>query len=124
MLPLHVNIVDVRDVAEAHVRALEGGQPEGRYLVVGGHVWFRDIAKILEREFPDRKWPKRQVPYSLALLAALFHPKITVSWARAHLRKKSLFDATPAERELDMKWRPIEQSITETVQPILDNDWI
>tara|TARA_B100000949_G_C14039172_1_gene348748 strand:+ start:127 stop:486 length:360 start_codon:yes stop_codon:yes gene_type:complete len=119
-----VNIVDVRDVAEAHVRALEGGQPEGRYLVVGGHAWFRDIAKILGGEFPDRKWPKRQVPYSLALLAALFHPKITVSWARAHLRKKSLFDATPAERELDMKWRPIEQSITETVQPILDNDWI
>ena len=124
LLPLHVNIVDVRDVAEAHVRALKGGQPGGRYLVVGGHAWFRDIAKILGGEFPDRKWPKRQVPYSIALLAALFHPKITVSWARAHLRKKSLFDATPAERELDMKWRPIEQSITETVQPILDNDWI
>ena len=124
LLPLHVNIVDVRDVAEAHVRALKGGQPGGRYLVVGGHAWFRDIAKILGGKFPDRKWPKRQVPYSIALLAALFHPKITVSWARAHLRKKSLFDATPAERELDMKWRPIEQSITETVQPILDNDWI
>ncbi|PXF20690.1 MAG: hypothetical protein CXX71_05345 [Methanobacteriota archaeon] len=124
LLPLHVNIVDVRDVAEAHVRALTGGQPGGRYLVVGGHAWFRDIAKVLEDEFPDRKWPRRLIPYRLALLAALFHPKITVSWAKAHLRKQSFFDASPAERELGMEWRPIEQSIIDTVRPILENDWI
>ncbi len=124
LLPLHVNIVDVRDVAEAHVRALEGGVPDGRYLVVGGHAWFRDISETLEGEFPERKWPKRQIPYSLALLAALFHPKITVSWAKAHLRKQSFFDASPAERELGMGWRPIEQSIIDTVHPILENDWV
>ncbi len=124
VIPLHVNVVDVRDVAEAHVRALTGGQPGGRYLVVGGHAWMRDIAKILEDEFPDRKWPRRQIPYSLALLASLFHPKITVSWARAHLRKQSFFDASPAERELGMEWRPIEESIIDTVHPILENDWI
>ena len=28
-LPMQINIVDVRDVAEAHVRALRGGRKKG-----------------------------------------------------------------------------------------------
>ena len=33
-LPMQINIVDVRDVAEAHVRALSEGEDMGRYLTV------------------------------------------------------------------------------------------
>ena len=40
VVPMHISIVDVRDVAEAHVRALTQGREAGRYLVVSGQMWF------------------------------------------------------------------------------------
>jgi len=40
LIPIQINIVDVRDVAEAHVRALTMGQNAGRYLTVSGDMQF------------------------------------------------------------------------------------
>lgn len=122
-LPMQISIVDVRDVAEAHVRALTGGQPEGRYLVVAGDMMMSEIAKALKKAHPERKWITGTAPYWLSLIAAFFHPKISVSWARRHLKNKLFWDASPAERELDMKWRDPLDSILDTVPPILENGW-
>ena len=122
-LPMQINIVDVRDVAEAHVRALRGGQDEGRYLTVSGEMMMNDIAKALKVAHPERRWATREAPYWLSLVAAFFHPKIDVSWAKRHLRRKLYWDASPAERDLDMEWRNPIESILETTPPILENGW-
>ena len=53
MLP-HLNfpIVDVRDVATAHIRAMTAPQAAGeRHLVHAGNIWMEDMAKILANEF-------------------------------------------------------------------------
>lgn len=123
-LPSHINVVDVRDVAEAHVRALAGGENKGRYLVIGGNLWMKDIADILREAYPHRKWPKGVLPYWVCLIIAVFHPKLTLKWARNHLRKTSTFDATPAENELGMTFRPLTESIIDSVPPMLDNNWV
>ncbi len=123
-LPVHINIVDVRDVAEAHVRALDGGVDGGRYLVVGGDMWMSDVADVLRRNYPQRKWPRGTLPYTICLLAALFHPKMSVKWARAHLRHHCTFDATPAKDEMGMSFRGPEQAIIDSIPPILDNGWV
>lgn len=124
VVPMHISIVDVRDVAEAHVRALTKGDNAGRYLVVSGQMWFRDIAKSLKKANPSIRIPTRQLPYSLSLLVSIFHPKISLSWARTHLGKRLFWDASPAERDLEMKWRDPEESLLDTVPPILENGWI
>jgi len=122
-LPMQINIVDVRDVAEAHVRALRGGKDEGRYLTVSGEMMMSDIAKALKIAHPERKWITWEAPYWLALVASFFHPKIDVSWAKRHLRKKLYWDSSPAERDLDMQWRAPLQTILDTTPPILENGW-
>ncbi len=124
VIPMHVSIVDVRDVAEAHVRALTMGEDSGRYLVVSGQMWFRDIARALKAEHPDLRVPTRQIPYSLSLIVSLFHPRISLSWARAHLNKRLFWDATPAERDLGMEWRPPEEAVLGSVPPVIENGWI
>ncbi len=124
VVPMHISIVDVRDVAEAHVRALTKGDNAGRYLVVSGQMWFKDIAKSLKKANPDLRIPTRQLPYSLSLLVSLFHPKISVAWARTHLGKRLFWDASPAERDLGMEWRDPEVSLLETVPAILENEWL
>ena len=122
-LPMQINIVDVRDVAEAHVRALRGGEDMGRYLTVSGEMMMNDIAKSLKVAHPERRWATWEAPYWLAIVVSVFHPKIDVSWARRHLRKKLYWDATPAEDELGMTWRVPLQSILDTTPPILENGW-
>jgi len=123
-MPIHINIVDVRDVAEAHVRALAEGEDGGRYLVVGGDLWMKDVADILRDAYPKRKWAKGVLPYSLCLVAAFFHPKISVKWAKTHLRHHCTYDATPAMNDLKMKFRPLQEAIIESVPPMLENKWV
>ena len=69
----------------------------GRYLTVSGEMMMNDIAKSLKVAHPERKWATWEAPYWLAIIASFFHPKIDVSWARRHLRKKLYWDASPAE---------------------------
>lgn len=45
---------DVRDVAEAHLRAFEREQP-GRYFITSGNFEYRDVCKVLRDVLPDRR---------------------------------------------------------------------
>ena len=90
---------------------------------VSGEMMMNDIAKALKVAHPERRWATREAPYWLSLVAAFFHPKIDVSWAKRHLRRKLYWDASPAERDLDMEWRNPIESILETTPPILENGW-
>lgn len=48
----HMPICDVRDVAIAHVKALEGNEHVGkRYMIVSECRWMKDIATLIQKEF-------------------------------------------------------------------------
>ncbi|RTL42186.1 MAG: NAD-dependent epimerase/dehydratase family protein [Burkholderiales bacterium] len=68
-------IVDVRDVAELHWRALTApGMAGERFIADAGFLWLREIAAILRAELGDaaRKVPTRMLPdWSVRLLARL-----------------------------------------------------
>ena len=123
VIPMHISIVDVRDVAEAHVRALTRGEDAGRYLVVSGQMWWKDIARAISAENPSLKVPTRQIPYSLSLIVSILHPRVSLSWARMHLGKRLFWDASPAQRDLGMEWKDPRDSVLDTIPPILENGW-
>jgi dihydroflavonol-4-reductase len=123
VIPMHMSIVDVRDVAEAHVRAMTEGEQAGRYLVVSGQMWWREVASTINTAHPDLPVPTRQIPYLLSLVVSIFHPKVSLSWALTHLGKRLFWDATPAENDLGMKWLSPEQSLLDTIPTILENNW-
>ena len=123
VIPMHISIVDVRDVAEAHVRALTMGEDAGRYLVVSGQMWWKEIARAIKAENPTLRVPTRQIPYSLSLIVSMFHPRVSLSWARMHLGKRLFWDSSPAQRDLGMSWRKPRDSVLDTIPPILENGW-
>ena len=124
LLPMQVNIVDVRDVAEAHVRALTMGEDGGRYLTVSGDMQFKDISLELRKAHPQFKTPTLTLPYPAALVMSLLHKRLSVSWARQHLRRRLYWDARPAERELGMSWRSPRDSLLDSIPPVLENEWL
>jgi dihydroflavonol-4-reductase len=56
-LPMQFSVVDVRDVADAHIRAFESKHASGRYLVTGTNV--RDLMTALKEIEPDMVLPER-----------------------------------------------------------------
>ncbi|WP_054811162.1 NAD-dependent epimerase/dehydratase family protein [Nocardia arizonensis] len=72
-----LEIVDVRDLADLHIRALESPSAAGqRFLGTGEFVWTRDIARALRRDLPDRGISTRPAPDFLVRLAAGRDPRL------------------------------------------------
>lgn len=57
------DIVDVRSVADLHIRAMESSKAAGeRFIASEGFLWFKEVAEILRQRYPDKKIPKRILP--------------------------------------------------------------
>lgn len=71
-------IIDVRDCAAIHVRAMTSGDAAGRRLIAGGDtLWFKDIAKILKENAPGNdNLPTGEVPNAILRIAALFDDSV------------------------------------------------
>ena len=65
-----LNAVAVRDVAMAHVLALERGQPGERYLAGGVNLSLAELFALIA-DVAGRPAPSREMPYAVALAAAL-----------------------------------------------------
>lgn len=74
---LHQGIVDVRDVAAAHIAAMERPEAAGeRCIVASETLWFAEAGAILREAYPDRKLPKGELPTWLVKLMARSNPNL------------------------------------------------
>ena len=70
-------VVDVRDVAEMHLRALETPEVAGlRILAVAGNMTMPDMAAELKRAYPNRRIATRIAPRFVLNILALFDAQI------------------------------------------------
>ncbi len=78
MLPLIGFVcVDVRDVAEMHLRAALRPETAGkRYLAAAGSMTMPDMGLVLKTAYPMRRIPTRVAPLFLLKLLALFDPEV------------------------------------------------
>ena len=77
MPPLGFPIVDVRDVAEMHLRALQRPATEGRrYLASSGSMAFVDMGRTLKAAYPTRRIPTREAPKAVVRFLSLFDASI------------------------------------------------
>lgn len=113
-------VVDVRDVALAHVRALEREDAQGRHLLDCRSAWFIELADEIRKAHPNSKAPTRQMPDALMYVAALFDKRLTWAFLRNNLSIVRKLDNTRSRERLGIDYRPIDQTIRDTVQSILD----
>jgi len=113
--------VDVRDVAIAHLLAMELPQAAGnRYICAGEHIWVQDIAKILAAEFNPRGYriPTGRLPYWLMWIIACFDKAVNL--ALTFVGRKELVSAAKAQRELGWTMRPIRETILDTGRTMIE----
>ena len=118
---LYFGVVDVRDVADLHVRAMIHPAANGeRFLAVGGEFMsVFDIARVLKRRMGPAasKVPSRHLPDFVVRLAALFNP--VVRETLPELGKVKNGSNEKARRVLGWTPRSTEDAIVATVQSLL-----
>ncbi len=114
-------IVDVRDVASAHIKAGYSPKASGRHIIVSGEVTLLDIANILRKHFgEDYPFPRKQVPKSLFWLMA---PRRGYSrkYATRNAGIQIKFDNSYSKADLGISYIPLEKTVKDHFQQIIDD---
>jgi nucleoside-diphosphate-sugar epimerase len=118
---LNFGLVDVRDVADLHLRAMTSPAAKGeRFIAVsGGIMSMLDIATVLRARLGDaaRKVPTRQLPNWLVRVVALFDR--TVRPMVPLLDNTRHATSAKAERMLGWKPRSREDAIVATAESLI-----
>ncbi|MFV0590924.1 MAG: NAD-dependent epimerase/dehydratase family protein [Draconibacterium sp.] len=123
---LGMGLVDVRDVAEAHFRA--GFKPEaaGRYIISGYNTWFLDMAKTLQPKYGAKyPVPKKEMPkWLIWLMGPMINKAATRKYISRNMGLPFVADNSKSITQLDMKYCPMEDSLNEMFQQMIDSKLI
>jgi dihydroflavonol-4-reductase len=114
-------IVDVRDVAELHVRAMEAPDAGGRrFLASAGSLSFIEAAKILRAALPARagRIPRFELPDWVVRLYALFDADVRSNLDSLGVIKR--FDAHEAEELLGHPFTPAADAVLATARSLVE----
>lgn len=115
------SVVDVRDTADAHIRAMTNPAAGGQRFITGGKFfWLKDLVSILARSFPDHasRLPRGEVPDEIVRAMAQSDPD-----ARTivhELNRDLSVSAAKAQRLLNWRSRPEEECICASAQSLID----
>jgi len=118
--PMGTGLVDVRDVAEAHLRAGLTPEASGRYIVKGHDSDFTEVAEIVGRRYGDRyPIPKRVLPvWLLRLVGPIVDKRMTRKMVRRNMGLPWRADASKGVRELGLTYRPLEPTLIEMFEQV------
>ncbi len=114
-------VVDVRDVADLHIRAMTAPAAGGeRFLAVDRFMWMADVGRVLrERLGPAAaKVPTRIAPNLLIRAMGMFDP--SVRSIVSDLGESPAYTAEKAKTMLGWQPRPVEDSIAQTAQSLIE----
>jgi len=114
-------IVDVRDVAEAHLRAGLVPEASGRHILVSETLSHLGIATVLRKRFGARfPFPRYTFPKFVATLFAPLHG-VPRGLVRRNVGYPLSFDNRYAQSDLGMTFRPAAEAIVDHFQQLLDD---
>lgn len=103
-------IVDVRNIAQMHVRALTTPASIGRrFIGAERFMWMVDLARILKQEYPHRKIATRVAPDWLMRLIGRFDKAI--AGILPLLGNSEQMDNTAAQDVLEIEFIDVRQSV-------------
>ena len=111
-------LVDVRDVARMHLRALDLPEAVGeRFIASNRFYWHGEIARDLSEAYPSRKIPTRVMPdwvfRGLALVIKPLRGLVSLLGTREEV------DGSKATRVLGISYRDTDASVRETAQALI-----
>ncbi|KAI8799860.1 hypothetical protein BJ742DRAFT_843842 [Cladochytrium replicatum] len=127
MFDVSYGFTDIRDLVDAHIQAWKVESAKGRYLCVGS----------VRRPLFIRALAKKEFPEYFAHLGSFVLPRWLVSWilpfvkqldVKSHFMHYSVsdykFDCSKAERELGVKFRPVEETMKDSIADLIQCGYV
>ena len=125
--------LNLMDVAEGHILAMERGIPGQRYLLGNRNVSLRDMFFMLQ-EITGRHAPRWRVPFWLAMAADYvdeavedkmlsWEPRIPLEGLKV-AKSPMYVDCGKAVRELGQPQRPVEEAVENSVRWFTDHGYV
>ncbi len=117
-----IGIVDVRDVADAHLRAGYMGEAEGRHIICAKTMTMLEIGQVLERKFGS-EWPFPQSTapkWLLWVFGPIFNKAFTREMISKNVGHSWQADNTKSKEKLSIKYRNPDTAITDMFEQMND----
>ena len=118
---LTLGMVDVRDVAQAHIQAGFTPEASGRHIVSAGEIQLIEIGRILKEHFGNRyPFPKNVSPkFVVSLVAPLLG--MTRAFVKKNVGYAVKFDNGYSIKDLQLSYRPIQETLIAHFQQLVDD---
>lgn len=118
---MSIGLVDVRDVAEAHLRAGFTPSAKGRYIICDKTSSLLEMGAALRAHFGKKyPFPKMPVPTAAFWTVAPFYG-YTRDFVSKNMGYKIVFDNSRSKNELGMQYRDVLKSVCEHFQQLIDD---
>ena len=118
---LGFNIVDVRDLADLHLKAMTAPEAAGqRFIGAGSYAWMGDLADMLRAKLEPaaaKKVPTRKVPDLVVRVVGLFDRDL--GSVAPGLGRKHDFTAAKAQNVLGWRSRPTEETVMDCARSLI-----
>jgi len=118
-----LEIVDVRDLADVHIRAMTSPDAAGqRFLATGEFMWMAEMARVLRDGLgaDGRRVPTRQVPDVVVRLAARFTDRSLREITPA-LGRRNRHTTEKARRVLGWEPRPARATVLDCARSLIEH---
>jgi len=113
-------IIDVRDCASLHIKAMTTKDAGGRRLMAASNtLWLSEIAKALREAYPNAKLPTRVMPDWLVKIASLFDQ--SVKSIRPDVGTFHEADAAYVTSLTGVVPRPAKDAVLATAESLIQN---
>jgi nucleoside-diphosphate-sugar epimerase len=118
---LYFGVVDVRDVARAHIKAAFTPGASGRHIVSSETLSLLEIGAALRAEFgDDYPFPSRELPKTALWVVGPLQG-LTRKFIKRNVGHSLAFDNSYTKRDLAMDFRPARESVVAHFQQMLDD---
>jgi dihydroflavonol-4-reductase len=124
IMSLTWGMVDVRDVAQAHVLAMETRAAQGRYLCASGNISMREVVALLRENGygAGYRLPAMSLDHGigniLVRLSSYLQPAGVGSYLRTHVGRVPQYDTHKIRTGLGLSFRPVRESILDTMKDL------
>ncbi|MBX2802549.1 MAG: NAD-dependent epimerase/dehydratase family protein [Myxococcales bacterium] len=120
MPDLQIGVVDVRDLAEAHLRAGFLPEAEGRHVLVGTNASVPMMVDALRATWGKLRLPKRIAPKWLLWLVGPF-AGLTRAFVSRNIGHPWKADNSKSIEKLGLTYRPLADTLNDFVQQLVDD---
>jgi nucleoside-diphosphate-sugar epimerase len=121
---LYFGVVDVRDVAQAHIKAAQEENARGRHIMVSESMPAIEMVNILRNEFDSNyPLPKKKLPKSMLYI---FGPMQGFKWKyiRKNIGVPLKFDNSYSKENPGIKFMPVKDTLIDYANQFIQNNLV